>query len=347
MKYINKNEFEKLNIIKWHELGYTGKGIKIANLEECNTQSWNLKSKINNPHNMHRNGTNNHGDIVVDILLQVAPDSEITILDNSNRSVVGGGIEGAFIDKSLPYIDKHGIHLVNASLEGSSSEALADRVKQSKDNGTTFISAAGNSSKYGTMGYNSSTGWISISSSYLSKNGDVSILNNSARGEDIDFTCFGNILANNQKDKNYPIRVTGTSFASPFFCGMLALVQQFFLEKTGKSLHPDKLLQFVKDNTLDLGEKGRDNLYGNGLFILPNPEDINVEEYIKIEKEDDIMSEFSDVKEDRWSVDDIELVSNLKLMEGYPDGSFKPTKEVTREELATVTANLIRLFNNK
>lgn len=345
MKYINRREFEKLNIIKWHENGYTGKGIKIANLEECNTKAWNLKGKINNPHNMHRNGTNNHGDIVVDILLQVAPDSEITILDNSNRSVVGGGIEGAFIDKSLPYIDKHGIHLVNASLEGNPNKALADRVKQSKNNGTTFITAAGNSSKYGTMGYNSSTGWISISSSYLSKRGDISILSNSARGEDIDFTCFGNILANNQKYKGETIRVTGTSFASPFFTGMLALVQQFFLEKTGKALHPDKLLQFVKDNCIDLGEKGRDNLFGNGLFVLPGPEDIDVNKYIR--KEDDIMSGFSDVEEDRWSADNIELVSNLKLMEGYPDGNFNPTGQVTREELATVVANLIKLFNNK
>ena len=43
----------------------------------------------------------------------------------------------------------------------------------------------------------------------------------------------------------------------------------------------------------------------------------------------------------RWSEADIRLVLDYGLMKGYPDGSFKPTQAVTREELATVLARLV------
>lgn len=341
MKYINKKEFEKLNIIKWHEMGYTGKGIKIANMESGNPNAWNLKGRVLDPFNIKRNDTNNHADKVMDVILQVAPDSVITMLDTEGYHLPGGGLAGKFIEESLPYIDKHGIHLVNASLIGDSNKTLANKVNECKNKGTIFVTSAGNTPKYDSFGFEN---WITVSASHMSRNKEINIANYSSRGQSIDFTCFSGILVNNQKDKNYPIRVEGTSFASPLFTGMLVLVQQFFLEKTGRALYPDKLLQFAKDNSIDLGQKGRDNLFGNGLFVLPDPEDINIDKHMR--KEDDIMK-FSDIEDDRWSADNIELVNKLKLMEGYPDGTFNPTGQVTREELATVVANSIKLLNNK
>jgi hypothetical protein len=44
----------------------------------------------------------------------------------------------------------------------------------------------------------------------------------------------------------------------------------------------------------------------------------------------------------RWSEESINLVVKSGLMKGYPDGSFKPEQPVTREELATVLARLIK-----
>jgi hypothetical protein len=44
----------------------------------------------------------------------------------------------------------------------------------------------------------------------------------------------------------------------------------------------------------------------------------------------------------RWSEESIKLVVKSGLMKGYPDGSFKPEQPVTREELATVLARLIK-----
>lgn len=43
---------------------------------------------------------------------------------------------------------------------------------------------------------------------------------------------------------------------------------------------------------------------------------------------------FKDVSENRWSRYPIEWLSNNGILAGYPDGTFKPKKPVTREELA-------------
>lgn len=44
---------------------------------------------------------------------------------------------------------------------------------------------------------------------------------------------------------------------------------------------------------------------------------------------------FKDVK-GRWSESAIELLTRHKLLSGYPDGTFQPTKKITREEFATI-----------
>lgn len=142
---------------------------------------------------------------------------------------------------------------------------------------------------------------------------------------------------------------TGTSFSSPLLLGMLALVQQFFLEKTNKTLNQEQIYRFIIDNSIDLGEKGKDDMFGHGLFILPNPEDIIIKDYVNVSDNnigDDIM-DFKDVDKNRWSAKNIDLVSDLGLMNGYPDGTFKPAQPVTREEIATVLANLVNNFNVK
>ena len=47
--------------------------------------------------------------------------------------------------------------------------------------------------------------------------------------------------------------------------------------------------------------------------------------------------------EGRWSEGVIDRVKRLGVMEGYPDGSFKPTQPVTREELAVVAVRILEL----
>jgi hypothetical protein len=361
IRYINKNEFEYSNIINWHKKGYTGKGIKIANMESCNPDAWCHDGKIVNPFNhQQKKFENSHGNQTANILHQIAPDSEIHILSNGG-SYINGKVEGRFIDESIPYMIKTGIHLVNASLSGINNDVLNKNIKKAQKHGTVFCNAAGNESDRGTGGYANSGVWIVTGAVHLSRKGKVNLASYSSIGEAVDFVQFSGIYAEDirQWEKDYPIHVMGTSFASPMMCGMLALVQQFFLEKAGRALYQDEIYQFILDNTIDLGEEGKDVEYGHGLFVLPNPDEIDINKYINKNikpddnsntkpdeniKEEDNMK-FADVPEGKWSEKNIDLVSDLGIMKGYPDGTFQPTKTVTREELATVLANLVNNFD--
>jgi hypothetical protein len=56
----NKYKFEKSNLIQWHNMGYTGKNVKVASPE-------NLKK--------------GHGKMTLDTILQSAPDVEVVDFD--------------------------------------------------------------------------------------------------------------------------------------------------------------------------------------------------------------------------------------------------------------------------
>lgn len=64
-------------------------------------------------------------------------------------------------------------------------------------------------------------------------------------------------------------------------------------------------------------------------------------EEIKKEKES-----FSDVKKERWSYTAIENLVEKKVINGYPDGTFKPVKDMTRAEFAAII-NIYLKKNNK
>lgn len=56
---------------------------------------------------------------------------------------------------------------------------------------------------------------------------------------------------------------------------------------------------------------------------------------------------FNDVTDQTPAKEEIELVSDLGLMKGYGDGTFKPDRPVTRAELAIVLARLAAMMNKK
>ncbi|MDW5299933.1 MAG: S-layer homology domain-containing protein [Sedimentibacter sp.] len=53
--------------------------------------------------------------------------------------------------------------------------------------------------------------------------------------------------------------------------------------------------------------------------------------------------DFPDVNFDRWSTKHIATLSNGNIIEGYPDGSFKPENPITRAELATIASKFDKL----
>lgn len=146
------------------------------------------------------------------------------------------------------------------------------------NNGCFLCCACGNEGNKGTNKLLNGDLWKGIGSCRYNKGRPIKASYSSV-GEELDFMSFDN-LKGTWKNK----RLIGTSFASPLFAGMLALVQCFFLEKTGKKLNHEKLIEFVKDHCVDLEDEGHDSKTGFGLFILPEPTEIDISKYSEVKE---------------------------------------------------------------
>jgi N-acetyl-anhydromuramyl-L-alanine amidase AmpD len=279
---MNKKEFDLSGITRWHKKGYTGKSIRIANLESTDPQLPFFDGKVKDPFGIATGfGRNYHGHQTADIMHQVAPDAEIYILSSAG-SYGAGKASGRFIEESIPYMENKGIHLVNASKGGTNNRILNERIKQAQQHGVTFVTSAGNEADSGPSGYARSGVWIAVGAVHLSEKGEILHAGYSSIGEEVDFTQFSGLYVHDAR-KGYEDRtflVQGTSFSSPMLCGMLALVQQYFLEKVGRTLKQNELYRFMQDNSIDLGTEGHDHKTGHGLFVLPEPESIDVWKYV-------------------------------------------------------------------
>lgn len=141
------------------------------------------------------------------------------------------------------------------------------------DNGCFLCCAAGNSAEEGGQDLIKTDLWKAIGACEYKK---LKRAYYSAIDDELDFMSFSG-LKTTYKGK----KVNGTSFSAPIFAGMLALVQDFFITNTGKKLDHEHLLKFVKDYCQDLGDEGKDDNYGYGLFVLPNPDSIDISKYVE------------------------------------------------------------------
>jgi hypothetical protein len=279
---MNRKEFDLSGITTWHELGYTGKGIRIANLEGTDPTLPFFNGKIKDPFgNISGVGRNYHGHQTADILHQVAPDADIYILSSAGIYSKNKA-EGKFIEESIPFMESKQIHLVNASLGGVDNPVLNERIEQAQEHGVTFVTSAGNKAEKGAGGYARSGVWIAVGAVHLSEKGEILHAGYSSIDEEVDFVQFSGLYVHDARkgyeDRVFPVQ--GTSFSSPMLCGMLALVQQFFLERAGRTLKQDELYEFMQDNSIDLETEGHDHKTGHGLFVLPEPESIDVWKYV-------------------------------------------------------------------
>ena len=66
--------------------------------------------------------------------------------------------------------------------------------------------------------------------------------------------------------------------------------------------------------------------------------------------DDNIMEEtdmFKDVDISRWSYGDIEWAANIGIVNGFEDGTFRPTESVTREQICVMLRRLYNLIREE
>lgn len=123
----------------------------------------------------------------------------------------------------------------------------------------------------------------------------------------------------------------GTSCSTPVLCGMIALVNDFFIQKTGKPLTRAMMYKFLQDNTKDVYLAGKDDKTGLGLPILPDPDQIDITRYIEMdEKTEKLVSAASPWAQESW---------RKAILLGATDGT-NPKGNLTREQLMVILNKL-------
>lgn len=336
----NRKIHEYTGVLKWQEAGYTGKGIRVATAETLDPADWPGKLV----HTLRDDvRTSSHSAMTTGVLLEVAPDAEVYAISTATQHLSEPPYSDLY-DVYAPKLEALGVHLLFASLTCPTpmpyEKEWAQEFKEKNDTLVQFW-ASGNDAD---SDYNrrlqlpDATG---VGAYMLVSNTPIPAYYTS-QTEHADFAAPTNTHYQLPKWSSSALS-SGTSAAAPYLCGMAALVQQLFVEKTGKPLPREALLRFFCDNCVDIGETGKDVQSGCGAVVLPAPETVDVWAYQEGGPKKMKVDDFKDAAQiSEWAKDGIQKCLDVGIMDGVGDGMFNPKGAVTREQLATV---LYRLMN--
>jgi subtilisin len=191
-------------------------------------------------------------------IVGVAPRAQLYIGkvlgDNGSGSLqaIVNGIDWAIAEK---------VDIISMSLGCSEDpgEAFHDAFRRARAAGIVIIAASGNE--------NTSVGWPAAYEECIA----VGAVDNtfgrasfSNFGQELDVAAPGvDILS------TYPVgryaKLSGTSMATPMVAGVAALMQAF-CRNMGVVATPDKIVQMITERSVDMGQAGDDDMFGNGLI---------------------------------------------------------------------------------
>jgi hypothetical protein len=176
-----------------------------------------------------------HGAAVATLLQRAAPGARIYVADIYGGAPTGGS--SAALTRALSWLAGETVPVINVSLVGprnSIVEAMVARVLQS---GVVIVAAVGNDGPAARPLYPAAYAGV-VGVTGVDSRGRV--LPEAGRGPQVDFAALG---------IHTDPRVRGTSFAAPVVAGLIA----------------QSSLQRVREQAQDLGARGRDDVYGQGL----------------------------------------------------------------------------------
>ena len=262
-----------------HQIGFTGKGVKIAVLDSgvymdgnnIPHKDLNIKEALNfSLVNDSPNDNEGHGTNVIGIInsqnnsfggIGVAPDAEMYSLKIGETKP-----EGEAVLDALDWCIANGINIINMSFHldsddnsASVMESIKSEIDTAEAQGITVVSSSGNEGTQGLTFPASQVSAISVGA----VNEDLTRSTFSNYGEGIDFVAPGDGIFTTILDNGYGWK-SGTSMAAPFVSGIAALYKQKYPNYTNA-----QILEEMKKNAIDLGEPGYDINYGYGLIQAP------------------------------------------------------------------------------
>jgi len=248
-----------------------------------------------------------HGGKVAEVLRMVAP--EATILFDVDYK------------DDIEDLSPFNIYTSSLSFNSDTFPKNQNKAKELFYQDRFLVCSVGNDSDEGQCALSKNDYFISIGACILS-NGEPKRTYYSSITEDIDYMSLTDLELSDGK-------FSGTSCAAPLFAGMCALVQCWYLMRTGRTMNNEELLNFIHDNLTDLDKEGHDVRTGHGLFVLPKPWSINFEKYLSEEEED--MPRYNNLAEvPEWGKTTIEKLMNLEVLKGDENGNLNLSYDLLR-----------------
>lgn len=302
-----------LGVTAWHSLGYTGKRGVSASGEDFVSD-----------------GATYHAKATAAVFHEIAPDRKL-IYKN------WGGLEnGSITNEIVPAVKKDGLDTMFLSIVSSSNGRVVDGLLASVVDRFTWFIAAGNDGDYDyndLMAPENIFGvgafelcWSETVNGEPTQNAKLSTVPAyyTSESEYVDFAAPTNVYVNGST-------FGGTSCSTPVLCGMAALVNDFFIDKTGKPLPNAAMYQFLKDNSHDFHDAGKDTKTGWGYVTLPPPNTIDIERYAMEDKElESKVAAASEWAKESW---------RKAILAGVTDGT-NPQGAITREQVIVMLDRL-------
>ena len=246
----------------------TGIDLKHPDLQANIKGGYNAINPLKSP-----NDDNGHGTHVAGIIaalnnsigvVGVGPNIDlyaIKVLNASGSGYLSDVIEG------LDWAVTNGMQVVNMSLGTSQDvQSFHDAILNAYDAGITIVAAAGNSG--GAVVFPAAYPEV-IAVSATDQNNQIASF--SSRGPEVDLAAPGVNIYSTYKGQSYTT-LSGTSMAAPHVSGAAALIID--TKKCDLNLDgictPAEVQQRLEQTAIDLGDPGKDNLYGSGLVNVYN-----------------------------------------------------------------------------
>jgi Subtilase family len=167
--------------------------------------------------------------------------------------------------KALKLMEIYKVKVVNLSLAGPQDAVLHKQIKDMSETGVLFVAAAGNGGPFAQPSYPAAYPEV-IAVTAVDRN--LVGYRHATRGPHIDVAAPGVEVWTALPDKREGPQ-TGTSFAVPYVTAAAAAVYpKDELAYKGRPLDPKKAV-LSRLTTRDLGQAGRDTIYGQGLLQAP------------------------------------------------------------------------------
>ncbi|MEM1380740.1 MAG: S8 family serine peptidase [Pseudomonadota bacterium] len=198
-----------------------------------------------------------HGSLVAHIAAQSGAE-RLVVADVfcGNRDIAAAEAIVAAVD----WLVGEGVKVVNISLAGPSNAIVEAAISRATERGHLFVASVGNDGNHRAPRYPAAyTNVVAVTA----VDDNFALYRRANTGAAVDVAALGVNVAEDNNARS----VSGTSFASPVVAAYLA-------SRSAGSLSPSRARTILAETTIDVGEPGRDPMYGEGVLVVARPERI-------------------------------------------------------------------------